>query len=77
MARSRAQLGDTQGRPVLLPPAKRILCHTSGPKGVVRQSREVRSHRQKQPLSEDKRAGQQRYQVDVSGGSECTQRRQI
>ena len=41
-------------------------------KGVVRQSREVRSHRQKQPLSGDKPAGQQRYQQDVSGGLERT-----
>ena len=41
-------------------------------KGVVRQSRELRSHRQKLPLSEDKPAGQQRYQQGVAGGEECT-----
>ena len=32
MARSRAQFGDAQRRFVLLPPAKRIFCHTSGPR---------------------------------------------
>ena len=42
---------------------KNLLSHKWS-KGVVRQSREVRSHLQKQPLSEDRRVGQQRCQLD-------------
>ena len=43
-----------------------------GDKGVIWQSRVVRTHQQRHPLSEDRQAGQQRYKQDVSAGSECT-----